>query len=58
MSPSTPDQAAGPCLPSAVSAPLLVPLIEETAVVTRKVVKTGRVRLTKTMTEQPEKLPP
>lgn len=35
------------------AAPLVVPVIEETAYITREVVETGRVRLTKTVTEHP-----
>ena len=43
--------------PAEAGAPLVVPVIEETAYITREVVETGRVRLTKTVTERPETLP-
>ncbi|MGI4866948.1 MAG: YsnF/AvaK domain-containing protein [Janthinobacterium lividum] len=37
--------------------PLVIPVIEETASVTRELVETGRVRLTKTVTEEQHTLP-
>ena len=46
----TPRQAAP-------AAELVVPVIEETATITRELVETGRVRLTKTVTEHTETLP-
>jgi uncharacterized protein (TIGR02271 family) len=38
-------------------AKLIIPVIEETATITREVVETGRVRLTKTVTEHTETVP-
>ena len=38
-------------------AELVVPIIEETAIISRELVETGRVRLTKTVTEHTETLP-
>ena len=36
---------------------LRIPVIEETAIITRELVETGRVRLTKTVEERPHTLP-
>jgi uncharacterized protein (TIGR02271 family) len=36
---------------------LRIPVIEETALITRELVETGRVRLTKTVEERPQTLP-
>lgn len=55
MSNTPPDQPADAGLPSTL--PLLIPVIAETATVTRNVVETGRVRLTKTVTGHPQTLP-
>ena len=43
-------------LPTEASTPLVVPVIEERAVVSRQVVETGRVRLAKTVHEREELL--
>ncbi|MBX0291406.1 YsnF/AvaK domain-containing protein [Hymenobacter sp. HSC-4F20] len=56
---TTPTPAPGPAsrLPEAVSeTPLVLPVIEEHAVIRREVVETGRVRLSKTVEEHEEAL--
>ncbi|WP_139925488.1 YsnF/AvaK domain-containing protein [Hymenobacter sp. DG01] len=55
--PPNPAAGAASRLPEVVSdASLVVPVIEEHAVIRREVVETGRVRLTKTIEEHPETL--
>lgn len=55
--PSTPTSSASPeRLPTETNAPLVVPVIEERAVVSREVAETGRVRLAKTVHERQELL--
>lgn len=52
---TTPDssaEAAGRLATSPATPPLVVPVIEERAVIRREVVETGRVRLSKTVQEQ------
>ncbi|MGI4870535.1 MAG: YsnF/AvaK domain-containing protein [Janthinobacterium lividum] len=57
MNANAPDQSAGP-QPQAAPEPVLrIPIIEETATITRERVETGRVRLTKTVTEHTETVP-
>ncbi|GAB2772137.1 uncharacterized protein (TIGR02271 family) [Hymenobacter luteus] len=55
--PPNPAAGAASRIPEvATDASLVVPVIEEQAVVRREVVETGRVRLTKTVEEHPETL--
>lgn len=56
MSPQPPSQPITSLAPEA-QAPLVIPIIEETASITRELVETGRVRLTKTVTERTETIP-
>ena len=57
MSATDPAQPAGN-QPLAASAPaLLIPIIEETAVITTERVETGRIRLTKSVTEHTDTIP-
>lgn len=56
MSIAPADQTPTPHLVNEPAAPLVI-LIEEKVVVIRELVETGRVRLPKTVTEQPKTLP-
>jgi uncharacterized protein (TIGR02271 family) len=51
------DQTPHSSLADEPAAPLVIPVIEETASITRELVETGRVRLTKTVTEEQQILP-
>ncbi|MGI4737758.1 MAG: YsnF/AvaK domain-containing protein [Janthinobacterium lividum] len=51
------DQTPHSSLADESAVPLVIPVIEETASVTRELVETGRVRLTKTVTEEQHTLP-
>lgn len=51
------DQPLGVHLPEESSTELRIPVLAETATVTRELVETGRVRLTKTVVEHQETLP-
>ena len=60
MSTSPANQPARPTDARLTSAPtneLRIPVIEETAIITRELVETGRVRLTKTVEEHQKTLP-
>ena len=57
MSANDPDQPASSYLPAVPEPALRIPIIEETATISRERIETGRVRLTKTVTEHTETLP-
>ena len=55
MSATSSDQLTNASAPEEIK--LVIPVIEETATITRELVETGRVRLTKTVTEHTETVP-